>query len=169
MGKVSTLVWAFGLIHVSFGSRFAIGSLRSPTCDWMIVMETGEVSPARGIKGILTKPKSSRETSTAPAPENSPRRDSEDSLITKIKSRIGSVDEDEASEGKISKLLPGHNKRKEKRRRKAQDIAAADSTEDLRGRSTRKNPPSNLSASESLSTPNDEHSSLMTSESEEEQ
>lgn len=129
------------------------------------VMDTKDESPARGLKSMLSKSRRSRDESTILANDRgSPVRESGDSVLSKLKARMGSTEDDDLSENKVAKLIPGLGKRKEKKRRKAQEVTG--SLEELRGRSGKASTASSFGNSESLSTLDE---SLMTSESEEEE
>ena len=117
-------------------------------------MDVKDESPARGLKNILKKKRGSRDDAAPTLDSQSPTRDSVESL--------GKVAEeaDTSGDSKISKLIPGHAKRREKRRQKSQ--VNTGSVENLQGTPVSSN---SLGLSPSASTLNDEHSSLLTSDS----
>lgn len=99
-----------------------------------------------------------------------------DSVLSKLKSRLGSVDEDEsAPKEAIAKLIPGHSRRKEKRRLKARKQAIEDDgSESPQGRSSHGElaTSSRLGANESHSSLGydyEDGNSMMTSDSDAEQ
>lgn len=114
----------------------------------------------RGLKGMLAKSRRVRDDATG---EASPIREASDAVLSKIKSRIGSIDDDEPHDGKLSKLL---TKRKERKRQKEMD------SDGYRGRPGERNTPTSATMGTSGSLGNlsgqEEESSLLTSESEEE-
>ena len=112
-------------------------------------MDNKEESPVRGLKRILTKPKkNSRDDTSSSLDLNSPSRGSSESVA--------------------SRLIPGHSKRQEKRRRKSQ-IKGNGSVEGLASNGVHTPKSANsLGISPSASTLNDEGSSLLTSDSDEE-
>ena len=117
-------------------------------------MDVKDESPARGLKNILKKKRGSRDDAAPTLDSQSPTRDSVESL--------GKVAEeaDTSGDSKISKLIPGHAKRREKRRQKSQ--ANTGSVENLQDTPKSSN---SLGLSPSASTLNDERSSLLTSDS----
>lgn len=130
-------------------------------------MNVKDESPARGLKNILSKKKqSSREDAISILDSNSPSRESTDSAIAKARSRNDSTDNGDLNDGRISKFIPGIGRRKEKRRRKSQ-LREGDSVEDFRDRDGAPKSSNSLGVSPSASTLNEEHSSLLTSDSDE--
>ena len=131
-------------------------------------MDNKEASPARGLKNILSKTKRNKDGSDASGLDpGSLVRNSSDTVLGKIKARISTVDEEEGSDNRISKLVPALGKRRDKRRRKALK-STEESTDEPRGRSGKGSTSNSLGTSDSLGTLTDERSSLLTSDSEEE-
>lgn len=126
-------------------------------------------SPVRSIKNVLSLKRQSRDdVSSTNSGSKSPRRNSNDSTMNKLKSIMthSGNDDAELSDGKRSKSLLGFAKLKEKVRRKSQ---AVDSQEELRGRDVDpKQTGSDANLSERSSILNDEGSSLLVSEYESE-
>lgn len=130
-------------------------------------MDTKDESPVRGLKNILKKKRAGRDDGTSTLGSDSPTRSTE-SIVGKTRFRTEPTDNSDIEDSKISKLIPGLGKLKDKKRRKSQPKAEG-SIEELRGRSdTPKTPYSGLVVSPSASTLNDERSSLLTSDSEDE-
>jgi hypothetical protein len=131
-------------------------------------MDPKDESSARGFKHVLTMKRGSRDDNSSIASDTkSPIRNSTDSVGSKIISRITNNDDEELSDGKKpKKLIPGLAKLKDRKRRKSQ-AKAKESLEELRGRNGIPKTPSSLNLSPSSTTLNDEHSSLLTSDSEE--
>ena len=132
-------------------------------------MEAKASSPAAALREKLSKSRRPTEDSTAPT-SPSPRRGSVDStsIRSKIKSKLNIGDEEESDDSKIVKLIPGHSKRKEKRRQKAEGLTL-DSSEEFRGRDTHPKTPLALSTGESQSTLGSSEYSIGTADSEEEE
>ena len=129
-------------------------------------MEAKDDSPARGLKSILTKKKrGSRDEAVSVFDRNSPLRQSTESVLSKFGARSDSLDDDNPGDSKISKFKSALGKRREKRRRKSRP-QTEESTEDLGGGNGIPKSSDSLGLSRSASTLNDEHNSLLTSESE---
>ena len=117
---------------------------------------------------MLPKSKRNKDGPESSGPEpGSPARNSSDTVLGKIKARIGTVDEEEISDSRISKFVPALGKRRDKKRHRARK-STEDNTEEFHGRTGKGSTSNSLGTSESLSTLNDERSSLLTSDSEEE-
>ena len=145
-------------------------------------MASGEVSPAPsglGLKGMLAKARRNKldnsSTTSFPTSEGSNEshslRDSMDSALEKIKSAARKDnDPSETSSGvSIAKLIPGTRKRKERKRRAKQQ---AEDAEGPRGRSAGDGDGATgtgLSSENQSILDDDDGSSLMTEDSEEEQ
>ena len=115
---------------------------------------------------MLAKSKRNKDGLETSGPDpGSPVRNSSDTVLGKIKARIGTVDDDVLGDGRISKLVPTLGKRRDRKRFRAHKFVE-DSTEELRGRSGKGSASNSLGTSDSLTTLNDERGSLLTSDSE---
>ena len=131
-------------------------------------MSSNGDSPARGFKNVLSFKRQNRDDAASINSDGkSPRRNSNDSSIGRLKTVVTNigVDDGDLSDGRRSakSLLSGFGKLKEKAKRKSQ---AVDAGEDFRGRNTEpKQPISGTNSDENFKSRDDETTSL-TSESE---
>ena len=133
-------------------------------------MEAKDDSPARSLKSLLSKKKrGSRDDAVSAFDTNihSPLRQSTESVVGKVGNRGDGLDDDGLGDSKISKFIPALGKRREKKRRKSRP-QIGESAEDLGGTNGILKSSDSLGLSRSASTLNDERSSLLTSDSEDE-